>query len=453
MNSSPQKLNRHAPLWLCMAALLPPIFAVDGCTPKTSTSSVSQNSGPPQVPVVEVETKDLEYKIRLPGTVEGIESAELYSKVGGFLQTIHVEIGDRVNMGDELAVLNVPELDTQLLQKQAGVDSAAAKVRQADAAIRQASAEMASSQAMLEESRTLRGEKVAAVKLHTAELERLKQLVDQGVAEPKRLAEIQYEVEIAEAGLETTAARERTAAANLAAKKALLDKSSIDKEALQAEVAVAEAERQQVVTMQGYTKIVAPFDGLIVRRNVDAGAFVQSADGNSAAKPLLVMARTQVVRLRLDLPMAEVEWLDRDDTATFSEIAPLAGQVFEGKVTRFASALDTTSRMMQVEIELPNSDHRLLPGFYGYVDLSLRKFPATPAIPPSALLSDEEGSYVMVVEDDKCVRRAVTVAYRGEDVIGIKSGLSGGEMVIKTGGSQLAAGDSVKPVEAPDEKK
>jgi len=291
------------------------------------------------------------------------------------------------------------------------------------------------------------------VKLHKAELARLTELVEKGVLEPKKLAEIQYEVEIAEAGLQTTAARERTAQANLAAKQALVAKAASDKDARLAEVAVAEAEQAQVVTMQGYTKIVAPFNGLIIRRNVDAGAFVQSADGNSAAKPLLVLARTEIVRLRLDLPMAEVKWLDHDDTATFSEIAALPGESFDGQVTRFASALNTHSRMMQVEIELANAEQQLLPGFYGYVDLTLREFPATPAIPVSALLSDDEGQYVVVVDGDKCVRKAVTVAYQGEEVVGIETGLTGGELVVKTGGSQLADGDSVNAVNESDEAK
>jgi RND family efflux transporter MFP subunit len=437
-----------------MAALLPPIFAVDGCSlgkPKGGTAA--PDTGPPTVDVVEVEREDLTYTIRIPGTVEGIESAELYSKVGGFLARINVEIGDRVSKGDVLAELNVPELASEFLQKEAAVASATAKVSQADAVILQVAADVESSQAMLEEAQTLSGEKLAAVKLHKAELARLTELVEKGVLEPKKLAEIQYEVEIAEAGLQTTAARERTAQANLAAKQALVAKAASDKDARLAEVAVAEAEQAQVVTMQGYTKIVAPFNGLIIRRNVDAGAFVQSADGNSAAKPLLVLARTEIVRLRLDLPMAEVKWLDHDDTATFSEIAALPGESFDGQVTRFASALNTHSRMMQVEIELANAEQQLLPGFYGYVDLTLREFPATPAIPVSALLSDDEGQYVVVVDGDKCVRKAVTVAYQGEEVVGIETGLTGGELVVKTGGSQLADGDSVNAVNESDEAK
>lgn len=458
MNSSHRQPSRtnHAPLWICMAALLPPIFAVDGCSlGKPNGGTAAADTGPPKVDVVEVEREDLKYTIRLPGTVEGIESAQLYSKVGGFLAKINVEIGDRVSKGDVLAELNVPELDSEFLQKEAAVASATAKVSQADAVILQVAADVDSSQAMLEEAQTLSGEKLAAVKLHKAELARLAELVEKGVLEPKKLAEIQYEVEIAEAGLQTTAARVRTAQANLAAKQALVAKAASDKVARLAEVAVAEAEQAQVVTMQAYTKIVAPFSGLIVRRNVDAGAFVQSADGNSAAKPLLVLARTEIVRLRLDLPMAEVKWLDHDDTATFSEIAALPGESFPGKVTRFASALDTHSRMMQVEIELPNAnaEKHLLPGFYGYVDLTLREFPATPAIPVSALLSDDEGQYVVVVDGDKCVRQAVTVAYQGEEVVGIESGLTGGELVVKTGGSQLADGDLVNAENESDEAK
>jgi len=458
MNNSPQPNNRHnhAPLWICMAALIPPIFAADSCSfggSKPSGSGAAQSSGPATVTIVDVEPRDLEYSIQLPGTVEGIETAQIYSKVGGFLKAINVEIGDRVVAGQELAILDVPELATQLQAMDAAVKSAEAKVRQADAAIAQVAADLDSSQAMLDEARTLRGEKIAAVKLHKAELARLETLVEKGVREPKKLAEVQYEVEIAEAGLQTTAARERTAEANLAATGTMVQKTASDKEARQADVLVAEAEREQVVTLQAYTRIVAPFPGLVVRRNVDAGTFVQSAEGNSAAKPLIVLARTNVVRLRVDLPMAEVHWLDKEDTAKFSEIAALPGDTFEGNVTRFASALDSTSRMMHVEIELPNPDHQLLPGFYGYVNLSLQRFPDIPSVPATAIVSDEDGSYVFVVEDDICIRQKVTIAYDGEDFVGIESGLSVGEIVVKSGVGQLADGDQVKPVREATEKK
>ncbi|MFP6673954.1 MAG: efflux RND transporter periplasmic adaptor subunit, partial [Pirellulaceae bacterium] len=100
--------QRNATLWLCMAVFLPPLFAADSCKMgKKQTGSVTAGpTGPAEVEVVRVEPKDLAYTIEVPGTVEGIESASLYSKIGGFLDEIYVDIGDRVEEGKVLASLD-----------------------------------------------------------------------------------------------------------------------------------------------------------------------------------------------------------------------------------------------------------------------------------------------------------------------------------------------------------
>jgi RND family efflux transporter MFP subunit len=124
----------------------------------------------------------------------------------------------------------------------------------------------------------------------------------------------------------------------------------------------------------------------------------------------------------------------------------LPDDAFEGEVTRFSSALDRESRTMRVEVDLPNAEHRLLPGYYGYVTLLLEEFPQTPTVPSSALLSDAEGSFVYVIEGSTCKRRAVTVNFKDGSVVGIASGLEGGEQVVKTGGGQLSDGQEVRAV-------
>jgi RND family efflux transporter MFP subunit len=438
--------QRNATVWLCMAVFLPPLFAADSCKfggPKPGATT-SAATGPPEVEVAIVQRKDLAYTIEVPGTVEGIESAALYSKIGGFLHEINVDIGDTVEQGQVLATLDVPELKKQLLQKQASIDSASAKVEQAKAAIEQTIAEVTSSQAAVDESKTLSAEKDAALKLHLAEFDRLENLVLNNVLEKKILDEVQSRIDIATAGINSAAARVRTAEAELLAKNSLVKQAEVGKEAREADVRVAEAELAEVETMLGYTKIVAPFSGLIIKRNVDLGAFIQSADGNSAAEPLLMLSRIDSVRIRLDLPMAEVGLLDKQDMAKFDRIEALPTRVFNGQVTRFASALNTTSRMMRVEIELTNDEqHSLKPGFYGYVTLTLKEYPQILTFPTSALLSDDDGYFVYVIEQGKCRHTAVEVEYQDEDDVGIKMGLSGGETVVTTGAGQLSDGDEV----------
>jgi RND family efflux transporter MFP subunit len=161
---------------------------------------------------------------------------------------------------------------------------------------------------------------------------------------------------------------------------------------------------------------------------------------------LLTVTRTDVVRVVLDLPMNEVRWLDHSDVAILHAIPALPGDEFVGQVTRYSPSLDAVSRMMRVEVDLENQDNRLLPGYYGNVKLRLAELPGTPVIPSSALLSDERVSYVYVVKDGTCRRREVTTNYADGTLVGIEEGLSSGEQIVTTGGSQLFDGQAVEPV-------
>ena len=201
--------------------------------------------------------------------------------------------------------------------------------------------------------------------------------------------------------------------------------------------------------MLEYGEIRAPFDGVVTKRFFDRGAFIQPAEGHSAARPLLNVTRSDVVRISLDLPMAEVRWLNRGDKAVLDRINVLPGERFEGQVTRFASALDRSSRTMRVEIDLSNPDGRLLPGYYGYVTLWLDEFPQTPVIPSSALMAEGDRRFVYLVDGDVCRKRVVTTNYQDGVIVGIRSGLTGGEQIVQAGAGQLAEGQKVVPIAAP----
>jgi membrane fusion protein (multidrug efflux system) len=215
-----------------------------------------------------------------------------------------------------------------------------------------------------------------------------------------------------------------------------------------AKVNLAKAQRNRIQTMLEYGEIRAPFDGMVMKRFVDAGAFIQPADGNSAARPLLTITRIDVVRIWLDLPMAEVRWLNRGDRVVFDRINVLPGVVFEGEVTRFVTGLDATSRMMRVEVDLANPERQLLPGYYGYVTVMLDEMPQTPVVPSSALFKNGSESCVYVVENGICRRRPITTCFQDGTTVGIDSGLTTGEQVILAGGGQLRDGQQVVAVNA-----
>jgi len=211
---------------------------------------------------------------------------------------------------------------------------------------------------------------------------------------------------------------------------------------------LAKAERDKAETLLEYGVIRAPFEGTVVKRLVDPGAFIQPANGNSAAQPLLTVTRIDAVRILLDLPMAEVRWLNRGDRVVFDRINALPGATFQGEVTRFATALDSTSRTMRVEIDLPNPDRQLLPGYYGYVTVLLDEMPRSAVVPSSALVTSGSETFVCIVQSGICQRRAVSVVFEDGSIVGVGSGLTPGEQVVRAGAGQLKEGQSVVAVSA-----
>jgi len=397
----------------------------------------------PRVQTISVKQQDLEQKIELPSTIEGFEAADLYSKVGGYLEEISVDIGDRVTRGQVLARLSIPERAKELRQTEAAIAAAQAEVDQAQAAIKQAEAQVTSAEAAVEEAKSQLQEKQSQVGFREAEHNRISDLVSRGSLNREVLDEITYKKESAVAALSAVRARIRSIEAELAAKQTDVEKARADHQTALAHVELAKADHERVMTLSQYSIIKSPFTGVVTRRMVDPGAFIQPAEGNSSAKPLLTVSRIDVVRIALDLPMEQVRWLDKGDRAVLNRINVLPGEQFEGEVSRFSTALDRNSRMMRVEIDLENPEGRLMPGYYGYVTLHLEHLPQLAVIPSSALLTEGNDSFVFVVDQGKTEKRIVKTSYRDGSIVGIELGVSPGEQVIQAGGGLLIDGQTV----------
>ncbi|MBW3596352.1 MAG: efflux RND transporter periplasmic adaptor subunit, partial [Planctomycetes bacterium] len=183
------------------------------------------------------------------------------------------------------------------------------------------------------------------------------------------------------------------------------------------------------------------FDGYVVKRWVDPGALIEAAD-----RPLLTVTRSDKVRVWLDVPMSKVAQLQCGDRAVLDRINVLAGETFEGVVSRFSPTLDENSRLMRVEIDLPNPEGRLRPGYYGYLTVFLEEQSQAPVIPSSALLSDGKEQFVYVVKNDTAHKQPVVAGYNDGSIVGIASGLRGGEQVVRAGAGQIHDGQPCTPV-------
>lgn len=303
---------------------------------------------------------------RVPATVQGYESADLYAKFGGYIKSVSVNIGDTVVEGQELAIIDVPEMQKQLAQKESMLLLAQAKLNQGTAKVEEAKAHLEALQAAVKETEVMRAQKQALYNLESTEFQRISRLAGSGAIQTELVDSAQYKLQAACAEQQAVAAKIATATSNLAGGKAAVRRAEADATASAANVKVAQADIDFVTQLMNYSTIRAPWDGKITERMYDSGAFVQPAEGNSAAKPLLKIVRDDKVRVIFSLSQKDIAGLEKGIKVTLGEIDALPNQTFEGEISRFSAELDPKTRMMRVEVDLDNPTGSLKPGFFGY---------------------------------------------------------------------------------------
>ena len=434
---------------LLAAAVLP--VALSGCGQGDAMAQVDESASVVRVETIEVPAITLTEDVEMAGSVEGFETADMYAKVSGYIGQMHVDLGDEVEKGQVLAQLFIPEFVEQLKQKEAQKKQAEASQRRAVAAVAEAKSQVTSAAALREEAQAELKEKQALVGKAEADFRRLSELGRTRAVQQEVVDAAKYALDGANAAVGTAMTREKSATALMAAATAHQKTSEEDQAIADAALEVAEADLKYVQAMTGYAFIRAPFAGAITKRMVDPGDFVHSADGNSAAKPLLQIARVDHVCVRLDIPMNRVALLDKADKAVLDRVSVLPGESFEGTVSRFSAGLNPMSRMMRVEVDLPNpkgeSDERrkLRPGYYGYVTITLAVIENNVVVPSSALVvSDgEKAVFVHDKQKGKVEKRVVTTNFQDGAIVGIAYGLEAGETIVRAGGGQLSDGQEV----------
>ena len=237
------------------------------------------------------------------------QEIEMHAKVSGYVRKINVDIGDRVKTGQVLAVLEVPELMAQLQGAVAGVGHSRQEVQRMQNEVMRDEAQYAA--------------------LH-ANAQRLE---DANRARPGLIAQQE---------LDDAQAKDRAAEAQVESAKSALS-------AARQQLEMSQANNTQVAAMSDYTRIVAPFDGVVTWRYADTGSLVQAGTSNSNSAPVVKLAQVNVLRLRIPVPESIAATVRAGQTADVAVQA--TGEHFTGKVTRFTNALDRSTRTMQVEIE------------------------------------------------------------------------------------------------------
>jgi RND family efflux transporter MFP subunit len=356
----------------------------------------------PRVGVIVVTASSRDSGLQLPGNIQAITEAPVLARADGYLKERLVDIGDRVQAGQTLAIIEAPELDEQVRQ-------AEANLAQARAAEGQAEANLEQGQSDLELSRV------------TAK--RYANLVGNGSVSVQENDQYQAEYR-----------------SRLAALKALQQALTVRRGA----VTAAQADLARLENIRQYRVVTAPFTGIITLRNVDSGALV-----NHGSTMLFRIAQAGTLRIYVNVPQSHADSVHAGDAAAIT-VSNLPNQQFSGSVARTADALDPVSRTLLVDVRVPNPRGTLMPGMYAQVKLSSSRQNPPLLIPSTALIVSSDGTRVAIVGTNKRVHLQSIVAGRDYgDQIEIMSGLQRGDSVIASPSDVMREGAEVEPLPIP----
>lgn len=361
------------------------------------------------VTVVKPERKTLRRFIEQPGRIEPYEQTPLFVKIAGYVEKVNVDIGDHVQKGQVLAELSVPEMHEELKQKDALIAQAEAEVKQSEAAVEAAKANLKTAEAMVEEAKAGRKRALANHNRWQSEYKRVQDLVARKVLDQQVHDETLNQFEAAQAAREEVEAKVLSAEAARDESKAKRDKAEADVGAAKARRQVAQADRDRMAALVDYAKVRAPYNGIVVRRHIDTGHFLQPATSGKG-EPLFVVINLEPLRIYVDVPEADAVGV-ADGAAARVRVQALGGQEFDGVVKRSSWSLDPHTRTLRTEIQLTPHEGKLRPGMYAYARITIET-PNVLTLPASALVTQNEQTFCFLVENGKAARTPVKIGMK-----------------------------------------
>lgn len=372
---------------------------------KNAKAEMSGQTSLRPVAVALAERSSLSDTITLSGEFRPFQEVDVHAKVAGYIRKIYADVGDHVKTGQTLAILEIPELDAQL-------QGASAAIRRSRDAIRRAKSDLDRTESRYQ-----------AVHLNYT---RLKQA---STARPGLIAEQE---------LDDAQAKDKEGEAQISADGAALSEA-------QNQLDVAIAEQKQLSAMSDYARIVAPFNGVITRRNVDTGALVQAGtNSNTQGLPVVSVAQIDLLRLTLAVPESAVPMIRLGTTVTVHVQA--LNRDFEGKVARFADAVNQETRTMHTEVDVHNANGAIVDGMYAEVKLTLAKKDNALTVPIQAVNRNGSHTTLLVVDSqDRIEEREVLLGMEGANQVEVLSGLNPKDRVVIGSRSDFRPGDQVIP--------
>lgn len=392
MKPNPSKIPHfiaRARFRIAFGVVVAATLAIIGMRYPAATARTTEGA-PPLAPVSSATFADLTETLDLSVEFRPFQAVNVYARVTGYVRQMKVDVGDRVTAGTTLAVLEIPELQDDVRRATAGVERARQEAARASAAFDEA---------------------------HL----RFTRLTEVVARQPNLVAQQDIDE-----------ARARDEAAKAA------------RDAAQSAVREAQAGHARFATMVSYSKITAPFTGVIAQRYADTGSLVGAGTGAST-QALVRLLQLDPLRLVLPVPESAVGKV-RVGMPVEVHVQSTGGTV-HGTVARTSGDVSTSTRTMHVEVDVPNPDLQLAPGMYATATLAKERRDHVLAIPIEAAPDRKAGSANLLVvgKDRRIVERHVTLGLETATQIEVRDGLQAGELVVVGSRGQLRAGQLVTP--------
>jgi RND family efflux transporter MFP subunit len=357
------------------------------------------------VAVTRVTRKNLQRTTTLSSELVPFQDIDVYAKESGYVKKLYVDYGSRVKEGQLMAILEIPELEAQLQEDQGDLKNATDEVSRA--------------QHMLKTYQ-------AMYKALDLEYTRLN-----GVFESKPGLVARQEVDDAQ-GKDLAAASQ-------------VDAGQAAVEAAQSKLAASQSRLVHDQALFAYSRITAPFAGVVTERYANLGTLMQAGIGSSTqALPLVRLSQDNLFRLVIPVPESEVRYIRVGDAVEVR--VPSLNRIVPGKVARFSVDVREDTRTMHTEVDVLNPDRILIPGIYAEATLTLEKKDNVDALPLQALtIVGSQASVYIVNGASEIENRQVTLGLRTPTEVEIESGVQEGDQVVISDRSQLKVGQKVQP--------
>ena len=352
-----------------------------------------------------VKLRPVAERLTLSSELVPFQEIEVYAKEAGYVKELSVDYGSHVRKGQIMAVLEVPELQAQLDEDTAAIRAQQDQVARAESEVGRAKAQ------------------------HNMVHLQYQRLA--GVAKAQAGLVAQQEVDDAEG-------KDLAAESQMEAAKGTYQGS-------QSQLIVAKAKLSHDQALYDYSKITAPFDGVVTQRYANLGALMQAGTTSTQATPLVRLSDESLYRLVIPVPESDVKYIHVGDPVAL-RVPALNNLTVRGKVARFSVDVSGATRTMHTEVDIPNADGKLIPGTYAEADITLGNNPAALVVPLQAIDRQGDQTSVMVVDPDNRIQiKQVALGIQMPDYVAVSSGLAAGQQVVVSDRSGLKAGQTIKP--------